>query len=94
MVKDHQQLWEDITTSRTAYEAKAVPTLIEILADKEGRDFISRLERKDAESCIEILGHVSCNLHSPPPFTTLTDLVRASQSTGLGPPRRMLSLSR
>ena len=58
MAKGYQQLWEDVANATD--EAKAVRTLAGILADKEGRIFISRLERKDAELCIEILDHVSC----------------------------------
>lgn len=60
MAKDFRRLWKDVTN--TIDEAKAVRILAEILADKEGRAFISRLERKDAELCIEILDHVSYNL--------------------------------
>ena len=65
MAKNYQQLWEDVTASSTVDEVKAVRTLAGILADKEGRVFISSLERKDAELCIEILDHVSRDLHSP-----------------------------
>ena len=55
--KDYQRLWEDVTD--TSDEGKAVRTLAGILLDKEGRKFISNLERKDAWLCIEILDHVS-----------------------------------
>ena len=64
MAKDYQRLWKDITD--TIDEAKAVRILAEILVDKEGRAFISRLDRKDAELCIEILDLVSCDLRSLP----------------------------
>jgi hypothetical protein len=47
MAKDYRQLWKDVTN--TSDEGKAVRTLAEILLDKEGRSFISNLERKDAE---------------------------------------------
>ena len=65
MAKNYRQLWEDVTTSRTVDEVKAVRTLAGIVADKEGRVFISNLEREDAELCIEILDHVSRDLYSP-----------------------------
>ena len=67
VAKDYQQLWKDITS--TSDKSKAVRTLADILLDKEGRSFISNLERKDAELCIEILDHVSRDpylLPSPP----------------------------
>ena len=89
MTKDYRRLWKDVTT--TIGEAKAVRTLVEILADKEGRAFISRLERNDAELCIEVLDHVSRNLYLP--LLLPTDLVRASQSTTSKPLRSRSSLS-
>ena len=61
MAKDYQRQWQDITD--TIDEAKAVRILAEILVEKEGRTFISSLERKDAELCIEILDHVRCDMH-------------------------------
>ena len=64
MAKDYRRLWRDLTN--TIDEAKAVRLLAEILADKEGRVYISRLERKDAEVCIEVLDHVSCVLLCSP----------------------------
>ena len=64
MAKDYQRKWQDITD--TIDEAKAVRILAEVLVDKEGRAFISRLDRKDAELCIEILDLVSCDLRSLP----------------------------
>ena len=60
MSKDYQKLWKNVTTD----EAKAVRALAEILAEKEGRVFISRLDADAAELCVEILDHVSCDLHS------------------------------
>ena len=56
MVKNYQRLWEQVTSGID--EAKSVRTLAEIVVDREGRAFVSRLERKDAELCIEILDHV------------------------------------
>jgi hypothetical protein len=57
MAKDYRRLWEDITS--TSDEGKAVRTLAEIVLDEEGRSFISNLQRKDAELCIEVLDLVS-----------------------------------
>ncbi|KAF9645811.1 kinase-like protein [Thelephora ganbajun] len=53
MAKIYQQLWKAVTDA--SGEAKAVRILAEILADKEGRDFISHLKINDAKLCIEIL---------------------------------------
>ena len=61
MAKNYQRLWEEV--ARGTDEAKSVRTLAGIVADKEGRAFISRLERKDAELCIEILDHVGRPSH-------------------------------
>ena len=61
MAKNYQRLWEEVT--RGIDEAKSVRTLAEIVVDKEGRAFVSRLERKDAELCIEILDHVGRPSH-------------------------------
>jgi hypothetical protein len=92
MTKDYQRLWKDVT--RITDEGKAVRTLAEILVDKEGRVFLSRLERKDAELCIEILDHVSRDLHLLPSFAISDGFTRASQSTTSEPPRSRLSSSR
>ena len=64
MAKDYQRLWKYVTSA--ADETKAVRTLAQILVDKEGRDLISRLERKEAELCIEILDRVSRDLDLSP----------------------------
>jgi len=69
MTKDYEQLWKSVASATEA--AQAVGTLAEILADKEGRVFISRLGGKDAELCIEILDDVSRD-PSFPPFLRLT----------------------
>ena len=61
--KDYGKLWKHITS--TTDDGKAVRTLAEILADKEGRNFILRLGREDAEFCIEILDHVCRDLLLP-----------------------------
>ena len=57
MAKNYREIWENVTNATE--ETKAIRALAEILADKEGRAFASRLERQDAEVCIEILDHVS-----------------------------------
>ena len=64
--KGYQRLWNDVAHAND--EAKAVQTLAGVLADKGGRTFISRLDREDAELCIEILDHVSRDVHLIPPF--------------------------
>ncbi|KAF9789222.1 kinase-like domain-containing protein [Thelephora terrestris] len=53
MARDFERLWEDVTAAND--EAGAVRALAEILAEKEGRDFISHLYRGDAVFCIDIL---------------------------------------
>ena len=58
-----------MTVTNTTDQAQAIQTLAEILTDKDGKAFISRLDYEDAGSCIEVLGNVSPNLHllcSPP----------------------------
>ena len=64
MAKDYLQLWKEVASATD--EGKAVRTLAEVLVDKEGRAFISCLERRDAELCIEILDHVSRDSHFLP----------------------------
>ena len=91
MAKYYQRLWKDVT--RAIDEANAVRTLTEILADEEGRAFVSRLERKDAKSCIEILDRVSRDLYLLSSSTVSDGLVRALQSTTSTLPRSRLSSS-
>ena len=70
MTKRYQQLWGGVTT--TADETQTVRALAEILANREGRVFISCLNSQDVGLCIETLDNVSRNLHllpSPPPQT-------------------------
>jgi len=55
--QNYLRLWMDVT--RAIDETKAVRTLAEISVDKEGRHFVSRLDRKDVELCVEVLDHVS-----------------------------------
>ena len=57
MSENYEQLLVRATTATE--KAESVKILTKILADKGGRDFISRLDRKNGESCIEILDHVS-----------------------------------
>ena len=64
MPKDYYWLWERATNNTDG--AEAVRVLTEILADKDGRSFISSLGRDQAESCIRILDHVSRDLCLPP----------------------------
>jgi len=74
----YQRSWNDLIS--TTDKANAVRTLAEILVDKEGRAFASRLEREDAKLCIELLDLVSHNLRlslSPP---QMVPLVRASRN--------------
>jgi len=61
MAKDYQRLWKEVTSAID--EAEAVRSLAQILAEKEGRVFVSHLEREDAELCIEILDHVGRTSH-------------------------------
>jgi len=67
MAQVYQYLWKGVTSATD--ETQAVQTLAKILADKEGRAFISHLDRKDAEFCVEILDNVSHGprLHHSPP---------------------------
>ena len=63
MVNGYQQLWKGIASGTN--EAEAVSVLAKVLADEEGRGFISLLERKEAELCIGILDRVSRKLRFP-----------------------------
>ena len=74
MAKDHKRLWARVSSATG--ESKAVRTLTEILADRDGRIFISRLERKDAELCIDILDHVSRDLNLLSSFTLSGGFIR------------------
>jgi len=90
MTKDYQQLWKG--AANTADELQAVRILAEILADEEGSVFIPRLEGKDAELCVEILGNVS-HESAFTLFHISHRLARASQSTISNPPRSRPSSS-
>lgn len=63
-MENYQRLWNDVANSPD--EDGAVPILGEILADGEGRDFISRFGPKQADICTKILDHVSCELRLLP----------------------------
>ena len=66
MATNYQRLREDVT--RTVDEAQAIQTLAEILADKNSRVFVPRLERESAELCIGTLDRVvSRDPHPLPP---------------------------
>jgi len=63
MAKDYQRLWR-VATDATG-EVLAVQSLAEIVADKAGRVFISRLDSGDAELCVKILDNVSRDPRPP-----------------------------
>jgi len=65
MTKDYEEMWKGVTNATD--EAQAVQALAEMLADNEGRTFVSCLGDKDAELCIEILDSVSRDPHFPFP---------------------------
>jgi len=90
MTKDYQQLWKGAACATDEFQA--VRTLAEILADKEGKEFIPRLDSKDAELCVEILGNVSHG-SAFTLFYISHPLVRASRSTISNPPRSRSSSS-
>jgi hypothetical protein len=71
MAKDFQQPWKNVTSAND--EASAVRVLAGILTEKEGRAFVSRLERKDAEFCIEILDRVSWDSRLHPSLSPQMD---------------------
>jgi len=72
MAKDYRQLWEVAAGANN--EAQAVQTLSNILADEEGRAFISGLDSERAESCVKILDNVSRDTYPPhlPPLHTVS----------------------
>jgi len=61
MARDYRQLWEGVVVSGQSDEAKADRTLTEIVMEKEGRAFISDLDRAQAGLCIEMLSRVGFN---------------------------------
>jgi len=61
MARDYQRLWTGVTSATDGVQA--VQALAGILTDKDGRTFISRLDSKDAELCVEILHDVSPDLY-------------------------------
>jgi len=90
MARDYQPLFMGVIE---ANRVQAVQTLAEIVTDKDGKTFISRLGSEDAELCIEILDDVSPDLYLL--VHNLSRSVRASpQSTISDPPRNRLSSSR
>ena len=91
MAEDYQQLWKGV--AGTTDEANAVRLLAEILVDRKGRALISRLDRKDAELCIEILDRVGYDLHPLLASAVSDGFIRASQSTASKMPRSRHSSS-
>lgn len=57
MSEDYQLLLVKATTATNRTESIGI--LAKILANDSGKNFVSHLDRKDGESCIEILDHVS-----------------------------------
>ena len=90
MKKDYPQLWKGVTSATG--EVKAVRALAKIVVNKDGRAFISGLDREAAELCIEVLDYVSCDLRLSP-FNVSDGLARASQSTPSNPTREVLFFS-
>ena len=91
MAKDYQRLWKDVTSTHD--EGQVIRTLAKILADREGRNFISNSLRKDAELCIELLDRVSRALHQHPFSAVLYASSRVSRSTTSKRRRNRLSSS-
>ena len=65
MAKNFQKLWQDLTSLTD--ETMAIRALANILVDREGRAFVSSLDRTSAEYCIDILDRVSSDPR-PSPF--------------------------
>jgi len=57
MAENYQPLWKDVTSANDGGEA--VRTLAGTVLNREGRAFVSDLERNDAKLCIEVLDCVS-----------------------------------
>ena len=70
MAKDFQGLWKDVTGAED--EAAAIRALAEILVEKDGRAFVSRLEHKYTDFCIDVLDRVSYYSRIQPPLTSQT----------------------
>jgi len=82
MAKDYHQLWKDAISAGD--KAKAIQTLSDVLVEKEGRVFFSRLDGKEAKLCVEILDDVSCDphsSHSPLPQTNSLGRYRTQPQT-------------
>ena len=62
VVTGPSELWGRVIT--TINTTEQVTILASILANQEGRWFVSNLARKEAELCIEILAQVSCGPHT------------------------------
>lgn len=57
------RLWAQVVHSTSVSDS--VRILAQVLVQRDGRTFISHLKPKDAELCIELLGHVSHGFHYP-----------------------------
>jgi len=90
MAKDYQRLWVAATNATDG--TQAAQALAEILADKDGKTFALRLDSKDLELCIEMLGDVSADPYDYI-FHNLRRFFRASQNTTSNLPKNRLSLS-
>ena len=89
-ITDPVELWGWVV--RTISEVDSIQILAKILAQKEGRSFISNLACKNAKLCIEILDRVSHDLYLLPPAIS-DDFIRASESTTSELQRNRLSSS-
>jgi len=73
MTDYYQQIWTGIANATE--EAQAIQALAGVVAEKDGQVFISRLDGKDAVSCVRILYQVRNGSNSP--FSHSDGLVRA-----------------
>ena len=74
MANNFQRLWEDVKNTKD--EAKAVRTLAEVVTEKDGRAFVSRFDRENAEYCVDVLGRVSRYSHPQRSFVFSDIFVR------------------
>jgi len=87
MTEYYPQIWTGIANETE--EMQAIQALAGVVAEKDGRVFISRLDGKDAVSCVRILYQVRNNSNSS--FSHSDGLARASPVTSSNPPRSKLS---
>jgi hypothetical protein len=91
VVKDSKKLWKSF--AKATNEGKVVQILAEILSDEDGGEFISDLERTDAELCIEILTNVSFNPHPHSSFVVSNTSLRPLRGTSSNLLKGKLSFS-